>query len=488
MRRTIFDLAFSSIVLLFGCGIVSAEKPANSSAVRISKLIAEHERKKTFFSIHFCDAADGRPVFSHNPDSPLTPASNMKLLTTAAAIDLLGVDFEYKTTYGLLADSMVIVASGDPLLADPVIVARDAKTLFGIFDRLIAELRAREITLIEGDLLIDDTIFDEVRFHPSWPIEQANKWYAAEVTALSFNNNCIDLTLTPGVLVRQPVAFAVTPPTEYVRIANECLTRKTGANTSWAARQLGTNQFTLKGEAQSQQTIYTAIERPSAFHGYVLAEYLLKNGIRISGKLVIRSLSETPGRRPSGLDVLLVERTPLKDVIWRCNSRSLNLAAECLFKTLGAYYGGAVSTGPCGQGSWSSGKRAVESFLSKVGIESSHYKIDDGCGLSHENRLSARSITAVLTHMYRAESSVGDMYRRSLARPNCGTLAKRNRFAEPQYSARIFAKTGYVTGVRALSGYCQTAGGRWLAFSILANHANYTSTAAIDQIVKEMIE
>jgi len=484
IRRTI------NLFLLFCCFLVPAHLWADSSAPgRIRRLLNKPANKKAAFSIHFRDTASGKTIFDFNADRSLKPASNMKLIISAAALDQLGPDFTYQTQFALWRGNLVVLASGDPLMGDPALAKRRGCDIFAIFQQILQQLRKRKIKNISGDLLIDDTIFDDVRYHPAWPDSQVNNWYRAQVSALNFNDNCVDINFTPAAGTGQPVIFSLNPNTSYVKITNKCTTINSGSNKIGGLRPmpLGENNITLIGKCRNKQTIFIPIDRPSAYFGFVLAEYLLRNGIAVNGKLIIKKIRSDQGDLSQPDDLLLTYCTPLRDVLRECNQRSLNLVAECLLKTLGAHTANqSQSTSTARQGSWQTGRQAVRCFLNKLKIDHDDYKIDDGSGLSHNNRLSARCITSVLTHIARKKNF--KLYRDSLATPLVGTLAKRHRFRESTYKNRVFVKTGHITGAQALSGYCRTGSGRWLAFSIITNNHKNNPTGTIDTILREMMK
>jgi len=444
-------------------------------------------QEKTLFSVHFAHAETGKTLFDYHADRPVVPASNMKIITAAAALDILGADFAYETVIALYQGNLAIFAGGDPLLGDPVLAQQNQTEITFIFDQVIAQLKKRNITNIPGDLIIDNFIFDDQRFHPSWPADQADKWWTAQVGALNFNNNCIDIKISPASQPGHLVRYELTPATTYVNITNQCKTTSKRKNTLGAARPIGTNNITLKGTGHSTHTIKTTVDRPGAFFGHVLAEHLINAGININGKLIIKQLRPDPAHLPDNIDILIVHRTAIADVLTSCNQYSLNLTAECLFKTLGAYYPSSGNAPAVRNvGSWENGRNAVNAFLKKLDIDPAQFEIDDGCGLSRKNRLSARTITTVLSYMHRRDTA--ELFRRSFATGATGTLKKRRRFAEPQYRNRIFAKTGYIAGARALSGYGQAKSGRWLTFAFLANKSYYRTTKLIDRIVKKMLD
>ena len=467
-RRTVF------VLVLLCCGRTLAGARGDSTDA-IKNLISKAQRGKSVISAHFCDADSGRTLFSYKADLPMTPASNMKIVTTAAAVDRLGPQFAYETLFGLWGDNLVIIGGGDPLTGEAGDHG-DSDDVFRLFAALAETLSERKLKTIPGDLIIDDTLFDDERFHPSWDIKQANKWYAAQVSALNFNANCVDITVRPGASAGGLAKYRTRPETAYVEITNKAVTKTSRSNTTWAARKANSNQITLRGGCRNEQEIRVAIDRPSAYFGFVLAEYLLARGITIEGTLIVRPIRLDQGVLPEGIDWLLSYRTELTAVLTTCNQRSGNWAAECLFKTLGADTGRA--------GSWASGREAVGAFLGKLDVPEGQFQLDDGCGLSPQNRLSARTLTSVLTYMHNHQAA--EVFRESLATPEMGTLSKKRRFSEPMYRGRIYAKTGYISGARALSGYYRTKRDRWLAFAVLAN--NGTTNKDIDAIVKKAIQ
>jgi len=471
------------VIFLLLFGLPAEAEP--SLAAKIQKLIAQKAYQKTRFSIQVYHLPSEKSLFSHDADQPLIPASNMKLITTAAALDLLGANFHYETVFALDHDDLVIKASGDPLTGDPFVAKNKGQSILGIFDQVVEELKKRNHLVIPGNIVIDATLFDDQRFHPSWPTEQADKWYTAQIDALNFNNNCLDITFIPAASEKKPVSYLISPKTSYANITNKCVTTRTGKTLIGASRVLNTNNITLRGRCRNEQTIYVTIDRPSAFFGHVLAEILLANGLSIKGKMVIPDVpvKNSSEKSPDNFQVIYTHRTPLDQVLQRCNQKSLNMAAECLFKTLGAAYADQQQLGQ--PGGWPTGQLAVQAFLQKCQISPDHFAIDDGSGLSPANRLSSRCLARVLIYM--SKHPAFETYRNSLSTPQVGTLKKSRRFSEPKYQDRLFAKTGYISKAWALSGYCRDKSDQWLAFSIVANNGKKSPRSLIDQIVKALM-
>ena len=478
IRRVLF-----AFLTVWCCPPLLGARQSDTISQQIRQLLAKHQ--KTTFSINICDAETGRTIFAHQSDKPLIPASNMKIITTAAAIDQLGDDFVFETVIGLLGDNLAVIGAGEPLTGDPVLADQQGRDIYYMFQEALKALQKREITEISGDLLIDNFLFDDQRFHPSWSANEANRWYAAQISAVNFNDNCVDFTLRPHRNADALARYNIVPQTSYIQVGNRCKTITSGQQTAWASRRLGTNNITLRGLVRYEHQLSVAIERPSAFFGQVLAEYLRDRDVSIKGKLVIKQLCDPQRRPPENMEVLYTHRTPLSDVLPRANQDSLNMVAECLIKTVGAYYQ-PNGQEDVGQGSWQSGQEAVTAFLRKLKVSPTQFVIDDGSGLSRKNRLSARCLTGVLLYMYGHKSS--KLYRQSLATPQTGTLKRNNRFTESQYAGRIYAKTGYISTAWALSGYCRNRQGKWLAFSIIANNGTQSPRQTIDEIVKLIIE
>ncbi|MHC4462744.1 MAG: D-alanyl-D-alanine carboxypeptidase/D-alanyl-D-alanine endopeptidase, partial [Planctomycetota bacterium] len=421
-------------------------------AKRINGIISQPSQKKVQFSIHIVKADTGRSVYSHNAGKTLVPASNMKIITTAAALKYLGPNYEYKTTVGLRDDTLIVMGGGDPLLGDKVTDAKYGRKDGWIFQDIIAKLKRKRIRTVR-DIIVDSSIFDDQRVHPNWPKKELNRWYACEVSGLNFNGNCIEITAknTGG-----KVAVSVKPKTGFVKLINKVKPISKGSSTVGSYRQKKPNTIEVNGKCRKQAGPFAvAIERPAAFFGFLLAENLAKAGIKANGQLIEKTVGDDRKIR-----VLAEYNTPIADCLARCNKNSLGLAAEALLKTIGAYGKPGAKNG-----SWAGGQQLISRYLLALGINRGQFHIDDGSGLSRQNKLSANAITKVLSDVYKSRH--WKLYKRSLAVGGVdGTVAK--YFKEQQYKGKISAKTGYMSGIRAFSGVCSTEEGDYI-FSILAN-------------------
>jgi len=441
-------------------------------ASRINSIINTPANKKSTFSIHIKKAGSRKTTYAHNANTPLTPASNMKLITTAAALKYLGPDFQYKTTVGLCGDTLVIIGSGDPLFGDKVTDTKYLREKDWIFKNIADELKKNNVTGI-NDIIVDSTVFDDQLVHPNWPKEQLNRHYACEISGLNYNENCIDITTknTNG-----KIYVLVEPKTDYVKITNKVKNIKQGKSAAGSYRTPNKpNNITVYGKCKKQVGPFAvAIERPPAFFGSLLAEYLAASGINASGQLIEKAVPNNCNPK-----TLTQFTTPIQDCLARCNKDSFQLAAESLYKTI------AAQNSPKNKnGSWTRGRELISKYLTDLGVDQNEFYIDDGSGLSNKNKLSANAINTVLNSLYK--SKYWNQYRNSLAVGGLdGTIAK--YFKEKKYKGKILGKTGYISGAKTFSGICVTDRGDYI-FAVLANNTNGRTRDAINDIAKAIID
>jgi D-alanyl-D-alanine carboxypeptidase/D-alanyl-D-alanine-endopeptidase (penicillin-binding protein 4) len=457
------------VCCVFVCASASISKA--DLAGKVETIVASQAQGKVRIAVKIVNPASGSVIYSYNASSPLIPASNMKLVTTAAALNYLGPDFTYPTSVGLIGDSIAVIGSGDPLLGDKLTLQKNKLDARWMLKDIAEILRRNNITTL-SDVIIDSTVFDDERVQPSWPKNELNRWYAAEVAGINYNDNCIEII---AETVGSKVELTLDPPTSYVKIINNCKAAAKPPDTVWGARPSGSNIITVAGVCHKKcEPVRVTIDRPPAFFGFLLAEELKRSGVGIRGQLVEREILPQ-----DQFKLLAVYRTSLWEVFERSNKDSLGLAAESLLKTIAAH------RQPSGKGgSWAQGRQFVSDYLVSLGISADQFVIDDGCGLSENNRLSANLLTAILLDIYKKPD--WQRFKETLAvGGEDGTAGK--WFDEPKYRGKIFAKTGYIGGVKSLSGVCTTEAGDRV-FSIITNNTNGKSRQAINDIVKAIID
>lgn len=395
----------------------------------------------------------------------LRPASNMKLVTTAAALVLLGPDWSFETTLetdaeivaGHVKGDVVVRAAGDPLYD----ATRDEGDGAGEVEHLlapaIAELAKQGIVAIDGALVLDEGDFQAPGPGPAWPTEK-DRWkeYCALAGGFSANAGCLTASVraTPG-------ANAVVD----VRPRAHGLPEKLGVRMGAAKSALDVRVGALNGTAivegsmprdVSEWTTRFAVADPVELFGRALAGALRARHVVVKGGVVRERRASTPSTR-----TLARIATPLANVLTPINTHSNNACADQLFLALGHATGGG--------GTRAGGRAAVARALEALGLPSNGFEQVDGSGLSRDNRVSARQITALVDAVLRRDPRTAKLYLDSLAVGHeSGTLD--GRMKDPDLAGRVHAKTGFINGTSALSGIVDAPDGRTLVFSILVDY------------------
>ena len=441
-----------------------------SLSSRINGVISRKEFSKAHFAIQILDADTCKTLYQRNANTPMIPASNMKIITSAAALHYLGADYEYTTKIAMLDDDLVVIGGGDPLFGDKEMNKKYNRQNGWIFDDIIKNLRASGIRKIDN-IIIDSTFFDDNRVHPSWPRDQLNQSYVCEISGLNFNNNCVDFKISRS---GNRVSVTFEPATSYVTVVNQVKAASSGSSAAGAYRTNIPNKLILRGKCVKSTGFDTAIERPALFFGTVLREKLTAAQIKVSG-----TVSEKYVKKDPAIRTLQIYKTSMSDVFERCNKDSLNMAAESLVKTISA-----ENTMGSINGEWNHGFVLIGRYLTSLGIEPGQLTLDDACGLSRKNRVSPAAMATVLCDMY--ESKNWDFFRKSLSIGGVdGTTRK--YFTESKYKGKVLGKTGYIDGVRAFSGVVNTDNGNYI-FSILTSGGSSSVRTGINDIVKAIID
>ncbi len=394
--------------------------------------------------------------FEHRADVPLVPASVQKLLVTAAALERFGPSFAYQTRVYARGDELWIVGAGDPGLGDRRIAERHGRAIDHFFDEWAAALRQRGLTSL-SKIVLDDSVFDEQVRHPDWPDSQADRWYQAPVGGLNINDNCLDIT----VAVRGGgVELRLQPEVPLSLIDNGLKAGK--QQRPVLKRPAGSDVFQLRGTVARGGTLDpVSVNQPTLFFAHALQRALEQRGVAIRGDVVRRRLSDA---ELSGATLLATHRTDMADVLWRCNTFSQNLFAECLLKTLAAYEPDGRRNGT--SGSFAAGHEVVQATLARLGVDLRGSVPRDGSGLSRQNRASAGHFVQLLVRMQRHPHA--ELFLGSLARAGePGSM--RRRYDDPVLKGCLRAKTGTLAGVHTLAGYVTRPDNTVLAFACLVN-------------------
>ncbi len=505
-----------AVVLLLLTPLVAA--PVKPLPDRIAEILNTPDLGRGFWGIEVVSLASGKTLYSQNADKLFTPASNLKLFTTAAALALIGPDYKFRTTvesaatldrYGRLNGDLVLVGRGDPNLSgrqlpyelktqrndDPI------QALEAMADTLVQ----KGVKYIDGDIVGDDSYFAYERYGEGWSQDDLVWGDGAAVSALTINDNVVFINIQPGGGVGEKAFVSVNPVTDYYRIDNRITTSPAGTKRNFFVnREPGSTVVELWGslpldDAGASEAL--AIEDPAEFAAGLFRQLLEKRGIVVSGharahhteRYTLPDVTATavPSARTDRQNqqtlkndqpIVLAsyESKPLLEDIRIINKVSQNLHAEILLRLL-AYERGTSPT-------IEAGLEIVRRFLTQAGVSSDQYALYDGSGLSRQDLVTPHAMVELLR--YSATQPWGAAFKATLPVAGVdGTLTDRLKSAKLQ--GRIVGKTGSLGGVKALSGFATTDTGETVVFSILSNNFNLPGkqlTDAVDHIVQTIVE
>jgi D-alanyl-D-alanine carboxypeptidase/D-alanyl-D-alanine-endopeptidase (penicillin-binding protein 4) len=448
------------LVALFTASLVGCAAPKSSVvappdlADKLDAILTRNASSGAIVSARVIDTASGIELYARDIDRPMMPASNMKLPTSAAAVDRFGPDHAFETRAFLAGRDFWLVGRGDTAWGDPLIAERRGSTIHDDIDRWIAELRAAGVTSLDR-IVYDGNFFDTNEMvHASWGRDDLPYWYAAPVSGLNFNNNCVEIAAD---IQDGRVVFTAEPATtQTIEIVNELTIGEAGAeNTADIERDVDRNRYVAQGVLTKRTQFRSRpVTDPAAFAADVVATRLRAAGIAVGS--IERHDAGAP--MPRATLRLTPAKTTLAEVMPRVNKNSQNLLTEGLAKSLGA----TITRGQ--PATWADGEIVIRAFLRRNRIDDRGFELADGSGLSRGNRVTVRLISDLLQvmHRHRHQQTFFD----SLAVGGVdGTIASRFK----DHPNRVFAKTGFIGGVRSLSGYAKTDSGKWVTFSIIYN-------------------
>jgi len=420
------------------------------------------------------DADTGEMLFASGEAAPLVPASNMKLVTTAAALVTLGADWRFHTLVGTMGKDLVVVGGGDPNLSGRFYDG----DIVGAFRRWAEALKRRGVRRIEGDLVFDDSVFESAWVHPDWEPADLLTYSAAPVGALMANDSCLDIYVRGAARSGVPAAVRIEPPTRYCPISGGIRTRSGSRGRYAIDLRRDPRRLVLSGDVPPGATpdvLWYPVDDPGLFAATIIRETLAASGLPVAGQVVRRRVWTPQWRMPKGFKAHVVHTSSLAQTVRVTNTRSQNLYAESLMKTLGAYAASQDRRWPSEQGTWADGQAAMAGALNRLGIDTTGCMLSDGSGLSRMNRLTAGVLCRLLVAMARGPHR--DLWTESLGVWGSRTGSIRQYGSDAALDGRVFAKTGYLRDARSLSGYVRTDTGRLVAFSLLVNRLPYDGRA-----------
>ena len=401
-------------------------------------------------SVSVVDVGSGSELASHLPEMKLNPASCAKIVTSAAALSILGPGHRFKTHFyadrppqGGTIGTLYVAGTGDPVLINEELA------------QIASYIARRGVKKITSGIVIDDSYFDSYEY----PRKQTGEGraYTAKTSATAVNFNSVAVVVGPGARAGGPGDVKLDPPSELYKVANKVVTGGKFHAAISLSEKGGLPLVTVTGRVPSRftpQKLYRSVDNPALHAAAVIAYWLGEAGIEVGSSL-------GHGPVPQGAVGLVTwESRPLSEIVAEMNKISNNFIAEQTLKHLGAERFGAP-------GSTAKGVAAAAEYLASIGIPAGSYELENGSGLSEFTRVSARQLVTVLVAAYK-NPRTRDAFVNSLSVLGVDGTTKKWRFA-PELAGRIHVKTGTLNSVSTLAGYAPTAAGKVAAFAILAN-------------------
>lgn len=445
--------------------------PPGRLATVLQPLMEDRLFKDAVIGLQIVNARTGEEAFAYQADRPMQPASVMKLLTTAAALRNLGPAWRFSTDFltdkdatitpeGVLQGNLYVRGGGDPTLV--------VEKLW----RMVADLQTEGVNSIEGNIVFDDSFFQDSPLIPGWDKDvdiQNGPSYFAPLSALSVNYNTACLVIGPGPAAGQPARVSLDTPVAVIQIDNKVTTVRAGAR-RWLRidRELDEKdptivKFTLRGEVPLDDEIdreYRTVADPLAHFISVFRGVLDDRKLKVKGRFVQGVTPKDAAR------LVHMDSAPLSNVLADMNKHSSNFMAEQVLRAVGATVRGAPGT-------TAKGVSVIQDYLVSIGIAPDTFKLVNGSGLSRDVSVPPSVITAVILDMY-GDHKVSYEFMSSLAIGGVdGTLWA--RFRDEDAVGRLRGKTGSLNGVFCLAGIVDGGDGEVYAFAMLANDLGSSS-------------
>lgn len=480
-------IATSLLVIVMGISPDCVKAQHENSVSGIINTIENSRANDAFWSVIVRDTT-GRVLEGYNYKKLVRPASNLKLLTSAVILDELGGDYTFTTNvYGwgyqvgnTWEGDIIIRGSGDPSISGTFY----NEDRFHVFDKFYSAIESMGIQKINGNLIGNISLFDEQPYPEEWNWQDLSFYYGVEISPLSFNNNAVDLRVYASGEVGDTPEIEWFPfDTDYVDFVNEQVITPHGTEyDEYYRRILGTNTILLRSklpENYLEKESLSILNAPRFFLD-TFKKYLDDGNIDLNGRLIVDN-QDINWSSEEYKKLVSHESKPLRTLLKRINKKSDNFYTEMMLKAISAEHFDAA-------GSTELGLSLMQDFAGEMGMDTTNLEISDGSGMASSTLLTVDDLSQMLIQM--REHPEFKTYKNSLSTAgNDGSL--KYRFINSPLQGRVHGKTGYVSGVRSLSGYLDTKSGQTLAFSVVTN--NYTNNTSYidfvhDQIIRQLYE
>lgn len=499
ISHTQFPHGLALITFAF-CLLLSGSLHAQTNTLdqltqKLDRLVHAPRFDSSAWGIQIKSLTSGKTIFEFDAQKRLKPASNNKLYTGALALDELGPDFHILTSIaakkrpsssGTLATDLVIIGRGDPSFSSRFHDGNYEAAL----QPLIDAIAKTGIKRINGDIIADESFFRGPPFGNAWTWDDLQYYYGAEVSACTYQDNVVDLKLTPGTKLGEPVTITQTSTTALLQFINhtETTTTNTRAYIN-ITRAPGENLVYVTGHlplGSKPQNDAVTVPRPALYFAEAVKNALEKRGIKVKGGTRRITADDKAGllQNPGDMiELTSLSSPPLTELVRGMMKPSQNLYAQLLLLQVGARSSEHQTN--LSETTEDIGLHRMNAFLAKVGVTKNDVLLEEGSGLSRGTLITARATVKLLEHM--AKHPAHDAFFDSL--PIAGKDGSlRTRMQGTAAANNAHAKTGSLRYVNALSGYVTNRAGEKFVYSLLSNaHVAPTNgpsaRADLDQIV-----
>jgi D-alanyl-D-alanine carboxypeptidase/D-alanyl-D-alanine-endopeptidase (penicillin-binding protein 4) len=485
-RKMVRLLFLVGVFALFEVRFAVGQEPEGASSlaelqIQLSNHVSQAKFAAALWGVKVVSLENGKVLFEHNAQKLFSPASNSKLYTVALGLDRLGVDYRIKTSLyatakpsrrGTVRGDLIVYGRGDPTINKRL----HHGNIFEALEPLVAALTNAGVKRIMGDLVADESYFHGPPFGSGWAWDDAEYYYGAEISALTINDNTLQVAVKAGAQIGERCKLVLSPATSFVTLSNRTATAlaKTKRNLNFY-RPLEENVTYATGQMALDDAGYTediTVHNPAALFGSILRETLARRGIKVSGKVrTVNSMQRevSPCDYSKLFELGAMESLPLSDIAREIMKPSQNLYTDLLLEHVGEQK--RTSETPNSTTSEDLGIAELNRFIGEAGLKEGDVLFEEGSGLSRNNLTTPNATIALLEFMSKHNAANAYLDALPIAGVD-GTL--RNRMKGTAAEGNVRAKTGTLRWANSLSGYVKSAAGERLAFSIMLNRYHNT--------------
>jgi D-alanyl-D-alanine carboxypeptidase/D-alanyl-D-alanine-endopeptidase (penicillin-binding protein 4) len=448
-----------------------------TQASNVLSVFGQKKYRNSINSICVIDHSTGKIISSYNKDVSVVPASVMKLVTTATALELLGPEYKFKTRIeytgrlvdGTLDGNLLIIGGGDPTLGSRHF-NKDQQSFLNTWTE---EIKKAGIKKINGDIIAYSGLFDNEPVSPYWIWEDIGNYYAAGIYGLGVFDNSYQITFRSGKPGSIPEISSLKPEIPGLIIENRLKAADNNKDSAYIYGVPFQNERYITGTIPCNRETFSIrgdIPNPPAFIAQLIKQTLIKEGIQITGKSFAEKSLPDKGLKTVLVYTHLSEN--LLDIISKTNEKSDNVYAEYLLRHIALSKKQFPATSKDGLG-------VIRDYWTNQGLDLNSLVMLDGSGLSPIDRISSELLAKILDYEL-SKGSYGNLFEKSL--PIAGLQGSVASFLkDSQITGKVRVKSGTMQGVTCYAGYYRKKD-KIFVFAMLSNHLNIPRS----HIVKEM--